>query len=428
MKPLPVLIALSLAANAALLAVLSLRATGSGSGSSSPSDSSRHASASGSFAGRNAASAVDPKLWADLSSSEYSAQIARLRAAGFPEIVVRAIITAEIQTSFAARRKALSPPSAHQPYWQNPPPTDRKLAADLRALALEQNKLLSSLFDGPDLYANVLGSLSERRQNAGLPAAKIDQIARVKRDYNEMRADIMAGGTLLPEDRAKMVLLDKEQRADIATLLSPRELEDYDLRTSSTAMQMRSSLGSFNPSEAEFRTIYKLQTELNERFPATGLSAATAVDMMRQRGEAQTQINAQIQAALGPERGADYARSTDYNYQAIDRVAQRLDLPKTAAIEAWTVQKDIQARARALQLDQDLTPETRSAQLAALSAEATTKFTTALGPRGFEVYQQNGGAWLQTLQPRPAGARGGGGMTIITNGLPAEISITRPGG
>ena len=79
-----------------------------------------------------------------------------------------------------------------------------------------------------------------------------------------------------------------------------------------------------------------------------------------------------------------------------------------------------------MQTNRQLPVEDRNAQLAALNAEANAKLTTALGQRGFDVYKQNGGQWLQILQPRPAapaGARGGavggggggGGTTVIRN-------------
>lgn len=422
MKPISLLIAASLLGNAALIAVLlfvSPEGTASSSGDSAAaaksSSTSRPAKA-GDTAG------VNPKLWHDLGDPDLSAQVSRLRAAGFPPAIVRAIIAAQIQENFAAKRKALSPPPSTGEFWKNDQPTDPKIRAALRELGLQQNRLLTDLL-GADSEVNPMQNVYEHRPLAGLPPAKTEQLSRVKRDYDEMRSEVysgFSGGSLLPEDRAKLALLDKEQRADFAQILSPQELENYELRSSNTAMQMRYSLSAFAPTEAEFRAIYQQQRVFDEKYDGMSMMGATQ-ETMQQRAEAQKQLTAQIKASLGPERGTDYERASDYNFQAINRVVDRLSLPKTAATEVWTLQKDVEQRTRALQTNRELTPDARAAQLAALNTEVTTKLTTTLGQRGYDVYKQNGGYWLQNLQPRPAGP------TTPTTGTTTTI-ITRPGG
>lgn len=426
MKPIPLLIAVSLVGNAALVAVLffvSPEGAASDSGDSAATAKSTHPTAPAKV---DVTAGVDPKLWHDLGDPDLSAQIARLRAAGFPPSIVRAIIAAQIEESFTAKRKALSPPPSTGEFWKGGQPADPKLRAALRELSLQQTRLLTELL-GADPEVNPMQNIYERRQLAGLPPGKTDQLARVKRDYDEMRSEIysaFSGGTLLPEDRAKIALLDKEQRADFAGILSPEEMENYELRSSSTANQMRYSLSAFNPTEAEFRAIYQQQRVFDEKYSGMSMVSATQ-ETMQARAEAQKLLAAQIKTALGPERGADYERATDYNFQAINRVVERLALPKAAATEVWTLQKDVEQRTRALQTNRELTPDARAAQFAALNTEVTAKLTTTLGQRGFDVYKQNGGYWLQTLQPRPAtppGAPGGGGGTTTTT------IITRPGG
>jgi hypothetical protein len=209
--------------------------------------------------------------------------------------------------------------------------------------------------------------------------------------------------TLSAEDRAKIALLEKEQRADVQATLSPKEFEDYELRSSNTANTMRYQLSAFQPSEQEFRTIFPLQRAFEDQYRLVmGSGDAASQEAMRQRMEAQKQLTAQIKQALGPERGADYERSIDGNYQQIDRVVQRLELPKEAAVTVWNLQKETEQRLNALRQDRTLAPAARDAQLATLSQETTAKLTSALGQRGLDVYKQFGGYWLQNLQPRPS--------------------------
>jgi hypothetical protein len=218
---------------------------------------------------------------------------------------------------------------------------------------------------------------------------------------------------ILPEDRAKLALLDKEQRVDIAALLTPQELLEYDLRNSSTASQLRSQLAIFNPTEDEFRAIFKIQQAFDDQYGSVS-SIAMSMEQRRQRTEAQKQLLPQFQAVLAPDRFAAFQQATDPAYQTINRLVARLELPPETSTQVVTLQKDIQQRAMSAQTALDITPEQRAAQLAALNQEATDKLTQTLGARGFEAYKANGGFWLQMLQPRPAaGYMNTGSGTII---------------
>lgn len=361
---------------------------------------------------------VNPKLWENLSTGDFAALTGRLRAQGFPPAIVRAIVSAAVNESFAARRKALTPAKSPVPFWQTEKPADAKTLAALRELSREQSKLMKELL-GPNtpqpddpMYAAFL-----KRQFGDLPVEKVEQIRKVQQDYNELRSEIYTGAgmgagggaiTMTADDRAKLALLEKEQRADIQAQLSPQEFEDYELRASNTANSMRYQLSAFGPTEQEFRTIFPLQRAFDEQYRMTGVDGPQSQEAMRQRMEAQKQLTAQIAAALGPERGAEYERASDGNYRQIYNVVSRLDLPKEAATEVWNVQKDMEQRMRAIYSDPKMPPAARNEQLAALSQEATAKLSGTLGQRGLDVYKQYGGYWLQGLQPRTNAAPAAG--------------------
>lgn len=405
MKALPLVIAASLAANAALVAFVLTRSAdsttrGAAAASATPALSPKTSALTSSPA---SSATSNPKLWSDLNSTsaDLPALIARLRAAGFPASVIRAIVTAQVREDFAAKRRALNPTKADLPFWKNDQPTDPKLRLALRDLNREQEAVLTRLLGGPDPDRALFMGIYERRQYGDLPADKVSQLSTVKRDYDEMRSDIYEasrGGTMLPEDRAKLALLDKEQRADFAQVLTPQELADYDLRSSNTANQMRYNLTAFSPTEAEFRDIFKIQQAFDEKYGQ--MTPGMTQEQMRLRTEEQKKINEQIKTSLGPERGADYERANDHSYRQAALLAERLNLPKTAATDVWNIQKDLEKRTQALFADNSGAPETRMAQRAALVAEANTKVTAALGERGAAIYKQNGGYWLQAPASR----------------------------
>jgi hypothetical protein len=401
MKTLPLVIAASLAANAALLVLLFTRPAESTAAlpslNSQPSPLNSSPSPSPSLA-------PDPQLWArlDPGATDFPSLIARLQSAGFPPKVIRAIVAARIRADFAARRRAIFPEQGTAPFWQHDQPADPKVRTALRDLRREETTLVNQLFGGPDSDQTLFMSVFERRNYGDLPAEKVSRLAAVKRDYDEMRSEIYeaaSGGTQLPEDRAKLALLEKEQRADFAQFLTPQELADYELRTSRTATQMRYNLTAFAPNEAEFRAIFALQKAFDDKFDP--FSPGRTQDEIRTRGEEQKKTADQIKATLGPERGAEYERAIDYSYRQASLIAERLNLPKTSAADVWQIQKDTEQRTRELYTDRTLAPEARTARQAALLQEANAKVTTALGERGSALYKQSVGYWLQPPQPRP---------------------------
>jgi hypothetical protein len=102
---------------------------------------------------------------------------------------------------------------------------------------------------------------------------------------------------------------------------------------------------------------------------------------------------------LSPDRLAQYEAKTDPKYLAISQLVQRFDFPRAATQRMVDVQNDISKRADAIRQDKSLTNADRSAQLAALGEEATTKASSIIGDEGLAAYKQGVGAWIDALKP-----------------------------
>jgi hypothetical protein len=237
----------------------------------------------------------------------------------------------------------------------------------------------------------------------GFYRQRLYAIRRLFRDYDDKRSEIFASAVVYNIDRDKIAALEKAQHDAIARVLTPQELENFDLRNSNTARQLRYDLGAFNPTEAEFRTLFRLRQPFDEQFSNSFSGVMPpSQEAMRQRSDAQRLLNEQIKAALGPERGAEYQRTTDYNYRQTSLIVARLELPPETTNSVFAVQQDLQQRARDTMMNRSLAPDARTQQLAELQQEATAKLTPLLGgASGFEAYKQYGGSWMQMLQPRP---------------------------
>src|SRR5262245_41146713 len=92
-------LAVSLVLNAGLAVLLALGATENRLGPvSARSEPPRPLTAAGPV--------IDATVWPALSSGDLPSLVTRLREAGFPPGVVRAIVSAQLSEQFAARRKA----------------------------------------------------------------------------------------------------------------------------------------------------------------------------------------------------------------------------------------------------------------------------------------------------------------------------------
>lgn len=389
-----------LAANATLLAGFLLGAWGRPPSASAPAPIAAPTQAATATAD-TASAAATGREWSVLQTADLATQRDRLRAEGFPPAAIRSILAAQVRETFADRRKALESARGEIPYWKNPQP-DPQTQAAMRALDREMQQTLLALL-GPDPENGTAATM--QRQFPDLATDKVTQLAAIRDDYERKRGDVYAargaGLNMSSEDGQKLADLDKAMHAEIAATLTPQELEDYDLRTSNAASQLRANLTAFDVTEQEFRTLFRLQQAFEDRVgPSYG---SLSQDQIKARNAAQTELNDQIKAALGDERYADYQKATSYSYRQTSSLVVRLGAAPETADQLWSLQQDIQQRVAAIRTDRTLSSAARTREIAALNDEATAKVTAALGERGLAAYKQYGGSWLQALQPpRPA--------------------------
>jgi hypothetical protein len=353
------------------------------------------------------AAAEAANAWSELQADDLKAQAEKLRADGFPPTMIRAIIAARIHADFAARRKALEAEAGEQPFWRA---ADQKNATALRSLYMEEQKIIKDLL-GRDPLNGTGASL--RRQFPGFAEETIDQLTGIRERYDEQRMEIFRNvrGSLLPEEQAKSEALDKAMRAEIAATLSPADFDDYQLRTSNVANQLRYELTAFDANEQEFRALFKLKSDFEDQW---GYRSGMTPDQMQGRMTAQKQLDEQIKTALGPDRYTEYQRATDYNYRQTTQLVSRLNLPAETANTLYTIQKDFEQRSRDLNRSSGAAPgsagwDTWVQQATALQQEALTRITPVIGgsAQNVDAYKQYGGNWITNMIPKPPPPRPG---------------------
>jgi hypothetical protein len=302
-----------------------------------------------------------------------------------------------VKERFAERRKALEAARKKTPFWKNSA-YDPALAAQSRALAREEQAAVRAVL-GPDLDGPMATRL--RRQLPGVSAETIDQLAAISERFFDQRQAVydLQRGITTPDDRERLNQLDREMHAEFARVLSPQELEEYDLRSSRAAESLRYNLGNFALNEAEFRAVYRLKADLEERLPSTGSNTPAEV---RVRSEAEKLTDSAIASALGSQRYEDYKKATDYSYRQTSLLVSRLGLPAETADGLYGVKHEIEQR-RDIVYKSGASREEMSRQLSTLQAEATTRISSIFGgdTAMMEAYLQYGGSWWRYLGGTP---------------------------
>lgn len=315
MKLVTVLTGVSVALNALLGAALLRPPVARDSGAvagATPTAAPAPKTAAASRPAATAEANVATESWADLTRGELPDILARLRAEGVPPRLVRTIMGALVAERFADKHRELVAAMAAKPWWEGQafdPYADPKVTAMRRALAIEERNALYRLL-GPEEPASDYDRLWRERRYGAMSSDKIEKFRSINQDYSDLMAEAreQARDIILPEDRARLAFLEEEKRKDIDKLLSADEQFEFELRSSPTTRRLRDQLAAFDPTEEEFRAIFKIHAAIDARFGGGRVQNLTQEER-RQRRDAVAAADAQIKDVLSPERFVAYQRA-----------------------------------------------------------------------------------------------------------------------
>lgn len=407
MKLAPALFAVSVAANVAALAYCVLRpgtpapasALAAADRAAAPAVVSRPTAGSHSADGNGS-------LWSTLAAEDPRTLVARLRAAGFPPGLVRAIVEAKVMETVERRAADLLGRLARAPYWRPLPSQpifgDPAYREAVSAMWRERSRLLRDIL-GDDFFLHESGNptAQQRRMFGDLPAGKIQRLQLINDDYDELAQQIRnrTQGFVLPEDREQLALVERERRADLAAVLSAEELADYDLRSSPVTSRLRTALTIVDASEAEFRAIHEAYRKHDALLnPLGGPLPVVSGELNRQRDDAHRQINAELRAALGEARQAELARAMNRDYQSLLQFAARDHVPRENVVRAFDLREHAARESTRIMADTALTTAQKRAAFQQLTESIEADLAAALGPSTTASYLQSAMSWFETIR------------------------------
>ncbi len=406
MKLLPLLFGLSLVANAALLMAIrgSSHATagkavgGPAARGDDTTQPLRYAKPVGPATGENVAIADS------IRGDDLARLRDELRAAGLDETSIRLIVGVRLWKRYESRMNALQPaPDPDRPWWKNDDyrGQTREQREQARVLRDEQRAELEALLGKDPDAAGANSWLA--RQYGFLPEEKREELQRLEQDYNDLASETRreARGFLLASDMEKLRFIEEEKRRDLAAFLSPEEFADYEMRHSRTAQNLRQRMTQMDATEAEFRTIFEIQKDFDERFtePDRHRAVPRTQEELKARAEAERAMKAQIRDALGADRYAAYVRAQDNDYQQLRNATQRFQLPPDTPDRIYALRDEVPLRATRIADDSTLSPEQKRDALKKLAAETRDKVRATLGSEVAQVYFGNNGmSWVNHLE------------------------------
>jgi LysM repeat protein len=322
-------------------------------------------------------------MWSELESPDYVTYIANLRDIGCPEQTIRDIIIADVNGLFAKRR-ATELPTAEQQWWRAPTEVAAAASRKLKELEVERRALLARLL-GPGWDAAAADASLKRKTGVTLEGDILGRLPEeVKAAINKVvalsqqRLEELAASTAQQGRRptpAQLAKIRDQTRAELQVLLTPPQLEEFLLRYSQGANQLRAELGElkyFNASQDEFRALFRARDAFDQKLAALGES--TDPNDMRQRQSLEQQREAAIKLALGAERYEQYNQLRDPNYRAAWAQANEAGAPSSARaiyeINKAAKEEQAQMRTDSTLTTQQLAIETKRVELEQAKAVA----------------------------------------------------------
>ena len=355
---------------------------------------------------------VERFRWSQIESDDYKEYIQNLRDIGCPEETIRNLVKQDLDKYYDQRKAdILSKSPARKEFWKsgNPSSLGRPSASassQMAQLDREKNEVLGELFKPSGLAAiNRPGPLARARSQAKsgyamdfIPEETKAQLNTLEQEYGSQLLKKMAQGASDAQDMAEIRQLRQNRDSSIATMLTPEQKTEYDLRKSPTAANMRLQMDGFDPSEDEFRDIFGARKAFDDEHGVVPGASISAGDM-EVRQFAEQEMNNQIHTSLGDDRYQDYLRQPDYDYKSIAKITERQGLGENISAQVYDMKGGAEELAREIRMNTGLSIEERQMQLGQIRTDTSRSIESLIGGQGAVALQGQGGGrnWLNNL-------------------------------
>lgn len=248
--------------------------------------------------------------WRQVESTNYGTYIGNLRAIGVPEQTVRDIVLADVTQTYAAKREEIMAERFRDfQYWKadsDEAAARAKLEKQQRETDTSMRSVLQQLLGSDTLAPSTAAAWKQaalEQQLAFLPSDTREPITKLLLQYAGVDAkfkELADFHTTIesPDERLQVIEANNQKLDSLQSLLTPEQFEQLDMTVSWTADNLRRAMTKFEPTEEEFRMIFREWRAHDERLA-----------ILFARGEpdpGNAQVFSNIANFLTPERFAQY--------------------------------------------------------------------------------------------------------------------------
>jgi LysM repeat protein len=328
--------------------------------------------------------------WSEVEAADYPTYISNLRSIGCPEQTIRDIIIADVNALFA-KQIATNVLTPDQQWWRTEPDPEVAAAAAERLRDLEEDRrtlltqLLGPAWEGGDLVSlprptrpgvaldgPVLGIMPVDVKQA-VEDASVRANDRLQAYLDAQR---LAGKQPDPAEIAK---LRQEARTEFAHLLTPPQLEEFLLRYSQSANNLRSEMGDlkyFDATPDEFRAIFHATDPIDQQLEL--LAGKTDANSVLLRNQLLQQRDNAIKVAVGADRYRMYQMLHDPQFRDAVAKAQEAGDPD-AALQLYQINQNIAQQLASIRANTNLTAEQQAIAIKQAELDQMKSNAVALG-------------------------------------------------
>jgi LysM repeat protein len=306
--------------------------------------------------------------WNEVESEDYAQYVQNLRGIGMPESTIRDVIIADVDQLFIRKRREQAAQQDTE-WWRAQPSAayQSNQLAQAYALDEERSALLTRLL-GENWRKSRLDQQAEPVALTGPVLSMLSdeaklQVQDVAAQSNErMKAYLtqMQAAGQQPSEQ-ELARLREQTREELAKILNPQQLEEFLLRYSLNANQLRQRLSGLDVTPDEFRAIFRkvdqIDRDLQLRF------SGNDADSQQQRAALEQQRQAIIRDAVGAERYDTLVMLRDPAYQQMATDAQRAGAPPEAATALYEIQRATSDEIDRIRADATLTAGQKQEQM-----------------------------------------------------------------
>jgi hypothetical protein len=314
--------------------------------------------------------------WQDVDSAPYLGYIESLRAVGCPDDKIHQIILADINELFDKKRVKEAVENDTQ-WWKSETDLLRMNVLQEKGRALEEErhqliaKLLGAeaaeneksealLWSSVQLTGPVLGSL---------PADKHNQVQEIcakslERQQSAFWARMNDGQAM---NQIEMAKLREQTRTDLRAVLAPEEMEEFLLRYSHNAHQLRLELRGLDPTPDEFRKIFRSIDALDHQVQLEYGGVETMSQQQRERYERQR--DTAIRETLAPGRHQAFLMTKDPLYRQAQMYAMQYNASPKAVMPLYRMTQVTESKRQQILNNAALNPQQKSEALNAVNIE-----------------------------------------------------------